>query len=84
VCAQTVALIRHLGAREKMRLAKFILRLGKFIFSRSKMGKCKPQKIFSKPHFFGSKVEGQRVTIQRFFFSSNAETQRRKDFFFRV
>ena len=52
MCARTKVSTRDLVLREKMRLAKFILRLGKFIFSRSRMGKCKPQKIFSKPHFF--------------------------------
>ena len=38
--------------KQNLRLAKIILRLGKIIFSRSKRGKCKPQKIFCKPHFW--------------------------------
>ena len=53
MCARTKVSTRDLVLREKMRLAKYILRLGKIIFSRSRMGKCKPQKIFSKPHSWG-------------------------------
>jgi len=32
-----------------MRLAKYFLQAAFFFFHRSKKGRCKPQKIFSKP-----------------------------------
>ena len=38
--------------KRKMRLAKILFQLAKNIFQRSTLGKCKPQNIFCKLHFF--------------------------------
>ena len=44
-----------------MQLAKFILQLAKNIFQRSILGKCKPQKIFSKPQNFFRKQDNDEL-----------------------
>ena len=84
MCARTEAPISYRGAREKNAACKNYSAACKIYSPSRRMGKCKPQKIFSKPHFSGqrAKVKGQLFSDS--FFSSNAETQRRKDFFFRV
>ena len=51
MCARTEAPISYRGAREKNAACKIYSAACKIYSPSRRMGKCKPQKIFSKPHF---------------------------------